>query len=58
VFNEAILDKTRLGRFCRTTVPESMRKFFSIGLEDFIYWIFNNGKIYVRKASNGGLVDG
>jgi bifunctional DNA-binding transcriptional regulator/antitoxin component of YhaV-PrlF toxin-antitoxin module len=56
VSREVVLDKTRLGRFYRTTVPESVRKFLNVCQGDYVEWVFNDGKIYVRKAlsSSGG----
>jgi bifunctional DNA-binding transcriptional regulator/antitoxin component of YhaV-PrlF toxin-antitoxin module len=53
VSREVVLDKTRLGRFYRTTVPESVRKFLNVGQGEFVEWVFNDGKIYVRKALSG-----
>jgi bifunctional DNA-binding transcriptional regulator/antitoxin component of YhaV-PrlF toxin-antitoxin module len=54
VSREVILDKTRIGRFYRTTVPENVRKILNIGQGDFVEWIFNDGRIFVRKASYAG----
>ena len=54
VSKEVILNKTRIGRFYRTTVPENVRKFLNIGQGDFVEWIFNDGRIFVRKASYVG----
>ena len=48
---EVVLNKTKVGRYCRTTVPEEVRKFLEIGEGDEIEWVFNDGKILVRKAS-------
>jgi len=48
---EVVLNKTKIGRYCRTTVPEEVRKFLEIGEGDEIEWVFNDGKILVRKAS-------
>jgi bifunctional DNA-binding transcriptional regulator/antitoxin component of YhaV-PrlF toxin-antitoxin module len=58
VSRDVVLDKTRLGRFYRTTVPESVRKFLDVGQGDFVEWVFNDGKIYIRKASREAHVDG
>jgi len=49
--SEIALDKTRIGKFYRTTVPESVRKLLRVGEGDYVEWVFNEGKIFVRKAS-------
>jgi len=51
---ETSLDKTKLGKYYRTTVPESVGKLLQME-DDFIEWFFNNGKIYVRKDSSEGM---
>ncbi|MHA1834095.1 MAG: AbrB/MazE/SpoVT family DNA-binding domain-containing protein [Candidatus Baldrarchaeia archaeon] len=48
---EVVLNKTKIGKYCRTTVPDEVRKLLEIGEGDMIEWIFNGGKILVRKAS-------
>jgi hypothetical protein len=48
---EVTLDKTRIGKYCRTTVPEGVRKFLEVSEGDSVEWVFNEGKIFVRKAS-------
>ena len=50
---EVILSKTKIGRYYRTTVPESVRKFLEVKEGDEVEWVFNDGKIYVRKATSG-----
>jgi bifunctional DNA-binding transcriptional regulator/antitoxin component of YhaV-PrlF toxin-antitoxin module len=50
VSREVVLDKTRLGRFYRTTIPENVRKFLNVSQGDFVEWVFAEGKIIVRKA--------
>jgi AbrB family looped-hinge helix DNA binding protein len=47
---EIILDKTKVGRANRTTIPESIRKLLQIKEGDFLEWIFDNGKIFIRKS--------
>jgi bifunctional DNA-binding transcriptional regulator/antitoxin component of YhaV-PrlF toxin-antitoxin module len=47
---EVSLEKTKLGKYCRTTVPESVRKLLQVGEGEFVEWVFNDGRIYVRKA--------
>ncbi|MCQ5373717.1 MAG: type II toxin-antitoxin system PrlF family antitoxin [Candidatus Methanomethylicia archaeon] len=51
--DEVVLDKTRLGKFYRTTVTESVRKSLNVGQGDFVEWVFNDGKMYVRNALSG-----
>jgi len=50
---EVILDKTRVGRYYRTTIPESVRKFLEVKEGDEVEWVFNDDKIYIRKATSG-----
>ena len=47
-------DKTKMGKYYRTTVPESVGKLLQME-DDFIEWFFNDGKIYVRKDSSEGM---
>jgi AbrB family looped-hinge helix DNA binding protein len=47
---EIILEKTKVGRANRTTIPESIRKLLQIKEGDFLEWIFDNGRIFIRKA--------
>ena len=46
----AILAKTRVGAYFRTTVPEEVRKVLKIDKGDEIVWLFDNGKIIVDRA--------
>jgi len=48
---EVVLDKTRIVKYYRTTIPEGVRKFLEVGEGDEVEWVFNKGKIIVRKAS-------
>lgn len=48
---EVVLDKTRIGKYYRTTVPDGVRKFLEVGEGDAVEWVFNEGKITIRKAS-------
>jgi len=50
---EVVLSKTRIGRYYRTTIPESVRKFLEVKEGDEVEWVFNEGRIYVRKAKSG-----
>jgi len=46
----AILAKTRIGAYFRTTVPEEVRKILRIGKGDEIVWILEGDKIIVDRA--------
>ncbi|RLG97673.1 hypothetical protein DRO19_05460 [Candidatus Bathyarchaeota archaeon] len=46
---EVVLNKTKIGRYCRTTVPDEVRKLLEIGEGDMIEWIFNDGNSYLKK---------
>jgi len=46
---EVVLSRTRIGRYNRTTVPEEARKFLDINENDEIEWVFENGRIIIKK---------
>ena len=46
----AILAKTRIGAYFRTTVPEEVRRILKVGKGDEIVWILDGDKIIVDKA--------
>ena len=46
----AILAKTKVGRYHRTTVPEEVRRILDIKEGDEIVWIQEGDKIYIEKA--------
>ena len=46
-----VLAITRVGKYYRTTVPREVRKLLSISENDSIEWVFEDGKIIIRKAS-------
>ncbi|MEM2112086.1 MAG: AbrB/MazE/SpoVT family DNA-binding domain-containing protein [Candidatus Bathyarchaeia archaeon] len=48
---DVVLNKTRIGKYFRTTVPSEVRKFLEVDDGDQIEWVFNDGKIMVRKVS-------
>ena len=48
-----VLAITRIGRYYRTTVPREVRKLLNINENDMIEWVFEDGKVIVRKASGG-----
>ena len=52
----AILAKTVVGRHNRTTVPREVRRLLGVKEGDALEWVFEDGKIVVRKA--GGALPG
>ena len=46
----AILAKTRIGAYFRTTVPEEVRKILKLGKGEEIVWILDGDKIIIDKA--------
>jgi len=49
-----ILATTRIGRYFRTTIPREVRKILDINENDVIEWIFEDGKIVIRKGGDKG----
>jgi len=49
-----ILATTRVGRYFRTTIPREVRKLLDINENDVIEWIFEDGKIVIRKGGRNG----
>ena len=48
-----ILAVTRIGRYYRTTIPREVRKFLGLSVNDEVEWVFEDGKIVVRKRGVG-----
>jgi len=48
-----ILARTKIGRGYRTTVPREVRKLLGIGESDEVEWIFEDGKVIIRKGAMG-----
>jgi bifunctional DNA-binding transcriptional regulator/antitoxin component of YhaV-PrlF toxin-antitoxin module len=44
-----VLARTRTGRGYRTTIPREVRKLLGIGESDEAEWVFEDGKVIVRK---------
>ena len=44
-----VLAVTRVGRYYRTTVPREVRKLLGIREDDEIEWVYEDGKVIVRK---------
>jgi hypothetical protein len=55
---DVVLYKTKLGKFYRTTVSENVRGLLKVGIGDLIEWIFNDGRVYVRKTHDKVCVNG
>jgi AbrB family looped-hinge helix DNA binding protein len=45
------LSRTRVGRYNRTTIPREVRKLLSISEGDIVEWVFEDGRIYVRRGA-------
>jgi AbrB family looped-hinge helix DNA binding protein len=45
-----LLSRTKIGRDLRTTVPREVRKILDIKKGDFVEWVFEDGKIIVRRG--------
>jgi len=49
-----VLATTRVGKYYRTTVPREVRRLLGINEDDEIEWVFEDGKVVVRRK--GGEV--
>ena len=47
----AILAKTRIGAYFRTTVPQEVRRLLKLDKGDEIVWILDKDKVIIEKAS-------
>ena len=45
-----ILQKTRIGKCYRTTVPEKVREMLKLGMGDEIVWVKEGDKVIVENA--------
>ncbi|MFZ8793119.1 MAG: AbrB/MazE/SpoVT family DNA-binding domain-containing protein [Acidilobaceae archaeon] len=43
------LSRTKVGRYSRTTIPREVRKLLGISEGDFVEWVYEDGRVYVRK---------
>jgi len=50
-----VLAVTKVGKNFRTTIPREVRRLLGIGENEEIEWVFEDGKVIVRKrgGSNG-----
>jgi bifunctional DNA-binding transcriptional regulator/antitoxin component of YhaV-PrlF toxin-antitoxin module len=48
------LSRTRVGRYNRTTIPREVRKLPGISESDVVEWVFEDGRIYVRRGGKSG----
>jgi len=46
-----VLARTRVDKNNRTTVPREVRKLLEVANGDTIEWVYEEGRIYVRKAN-------
>lgn len=46
-----ILAVTKIGRYYRTTIPREVRKLLGLSENDEVEWVFEDGKIVLRKRS-------
>ena len=54
-----VLATTRIGKYFRTTVPREVRKLLGLRENDEIEWVFEDGKIIIRKLlvkNNEGVI--
>jgi bifunctional DNA-binding transcriptional regulator/antitoxin component of YhaV-PrlF toxin-antitoxin module len=49
-----LLSRTKIGRDLRTTVPREVRKILDIKEDDFVEWVFEDGRIIVRRGGGNG----
>ncbi len=49
----SVFSKTRIERGYRTNVPRKIKKFLEIGESAEVRWIFEDGKVLVRKKGVG-----
>jgi AbrB family looped-hinge helix DNA binding protein len=49
-----LLSRTKLGRDLRTTVPREVRKILDIKEGDTVEWVFEDGRIIVRRGGRNG----
>ena len=45
-----VLARTRIDKNNRTTVPREVRKLLEIVNGDTIEWVYEEGRVYIRKA--------
>ncbi len=48
-----VLARTKIGRGYRTTVPREVRKLLGINEGEEIEWVFEDGRVIVRRSSQG-----
>jgi AbrB family looped-hinge helix DNA binding protein len=49
-FPTPTLSRTRVGRYSRTTIPREVRKLLGISEGDVVEWVYEDGRIYVKKG--------
>jgi AbrB family looped-hinge helix DNA binding protein len=53
-FPTPTLSRTRVGRYNRTTIPREVRKLLGIGEGDVVEWVFEDGRVIVRRGGGNG----
>jgi AbrB family looped-hinge helix DNA binding protein len=49
-----LLSRTKIGRDLRTTVPREVRKILDIKEGDIVEWVFEDGRVIVRRGERSG----
>jgi AbrB family looped-hinge helix DNA binding protein len=44
------LSRTRVGRYNRTAIPREVRKMLGISEGDIVEWVFEDGRVIVRRG--------
>ncbi len=48
------LSRTRVSRYNRTTVPREVRKLLGISEGDIVEWVYEDGKVVIRRGEKSG----
>ena len=51
-----LLARTRIGRDLRTTIPREVRELLGITEGDILEWVYEDGRIYVRRGVRGVVI--
>jgi AbrB family looped-hinge helix DNA binding protein len=49
-----VLSRTRVGRNGRTTVPREVRRLLGLGEGDVVEWVYEDGRVVVRRGGRSG----
>jgi AbrB family looped-hinge helix DNA binding protein len=53
-FPTPTLSRTRVGRYNRTTIPREVRKLLGITEGDVVEWVYEDGKVVIRRGGKSG----